>query len=110
MEPGTLGMWDGERWTVADEEIQRRIDSRLLDSCRPNTLLTDWIDRRANGPLIAALAAAIADPNLGDESVIEFEENIPPDGPNLAPALRAASRALAGYLLERLTETKAETA
>lgn len=82
MQPGTLGQWDGERWAPIDD---------------------DEFTQRVNQILASHMAAALADPDVGNEAAILYEEGHDHD------AFRAASKALAGYLLERVTETKAES-
>lgn len=80
MEKGTLGEWTGEKWAPVDD---------------------DEFTRRVKAIIASEMAAALADPNLGDEPAQLYEEG------NDHDAFRAASKALAGYLLERVTETKA---
>lgn len=80
MQPGTLGEWTGERWApINDDEFTRRV----------------------NQILATHMAAAAADPNLGDTAALHLRGVGPQE---LEPALRAASVALAGYLLQRVTE------
>lgn len=75
MEPGTLGVWDGERWAPAENAIRSLVRAELATH----------------------LAAALADPDLGYKASALYEEGRNYD------AFRAASQALARYLLERLT-------
>lgn len=76
MNPGTLGEWTGERWApIHDDEFTRRV----------------------NHILATHMAAALADPDLGDHAADHYQAG------NDHDAFRAASKALAGYLLEKLT-------
>lgn len=81
MHPGTLGQWDGERWAPAEHAVRQLIRDELATH----------------------YAAALADPNLGDHAADLYQHGHDQE------AFRAASKAVAGYLLERLTETRAET-
>lgn len=78
MEPGTIGVWTGEKWAPGEPAVKQLIRDELR----------------------TIMAAALADPNLGDESALLYEDGQDQD------ALRSASKALAGFMLERLSDVK----
>lgn len=100
MEPGTVGVWDGERWKPGEEAIRQIIRDELA----------------------TYMAAALADPDVGAidggewDTLVTLLETAGLEqwqAKTVADAVGTASqhtaKSIAGYLLERVTETKAET-
>jgi hypothetical protein len=103
MDKGTPGTWDGEKWIPLDHEQLRAMVVDILIRDVSPVLELPRVREIVRDELASHIAAALADPDMGNEAALLYEEG------NDHDAFRAASKALAGYLLERVSKTKAET-
>lgn len=97
MDPGTPGTWDGEKWIPLDHEQLRTMVVDILIRDVSPVLELPAVRATVRDELATHMAAALADPDVGNEAATLYEEGQDHD------AFRAASQALARYLLERLT-------
>lgn len=67
MRPGTLGEWDGTKWTPADDAIRQHIVDVLIREIAP--VMEDHVIRRiTREELASAMAACLADPDVNEHA------------------------------------------
>lgn len=107
MEAGTPGTWDGEKWIPLDHEQLRTMVVDILIRDVSPVLELPRVREIVRDELASHMAAALADPDIGDHAVRALLDHTaetgqhPPAGATIV--VRAASKGLAAYLLERLS-------
>lgn len=115
MQPGTPGTWDGEKWIPLDHEQLRQMVVDILVRDVSPVLELPAVRAIVRDELATHMAAALADPDVGKLKGKAGIQRLVDAGFErrqlyaLDEQLQSVAKALAGFLLERLTETKPET-